>query len=169
MPDLEGVTVNGREVSFVELGVTAHVDGGISVELDDLKDISWQSSNTTGKAGGPGGAFTRRTTGRTTYTCSCILYRSGKLGLIKQLGDIAEQRGLIGDEGEILWGRVVCTIQVTFSYVGEDAIQTVELRRSRFIDDSEKSSEGEAAQEAAMGIDTMKVVEIINGKAYAIN
>jgi hypothetical protein len=165
----EGTTVNGREVSYVELGVKVHVDGGATLALNDLKGISWQTTNTVGKSGGPGGAFTRRTTGRNSYTCGCILYRSGKLQLIKDLGDIAEAAGYIGGDGEILWGRVVVTIQLTFSYVGEDAFQSVEIVKARFVDDSEKSSEGEAAQEAAMVIDALKIFDIIGGKRYAIN
>jgi hypothetical protein len=161
-------TVNGREVSYVNLGVQLHAEGDLTFPVDDLKDISWQSTVTVGKAGGPGGSFTRRTTGRTAYTCSCILYRSGKLQLIKQLGDIAEARGLTGPDGEIFWGRVESTIQVTFSYLDSDAFQTVELVRARFVDDSEKSSEGEAAQESALGIDVMKIFEVIGGKRYAL-
>lgn len=161
-------TVNGREVSYVELGVKVHADGDVTLGLDDIKDISWQTSKAKGKAGGPGGAFTRRTTGRKTFTCGAILYRSGLLALKKGLGDIAEERGLIGPDGEILWGEVESTIQVTFSYLDSDAIQSVELVRAQWIDEAEKSSEGEAAQEAAMGIDVMNIFEVIGGKRYAL-
>jgi hypothetical protein len=161
-------TVNGREVSYVELGVKVHADGDLTFPVDDLKDISWQSTKAIGKAGGPGGAFTRRTRGRKTFTCSAILYRSGLLNIKKQLGDIAEQNGLIGPDGEILWGEVESTIQITFSYLDSDAFQSIELVRAKFIDEAEKSSEGEAAQEAAMGIDVMNIFEIIGGKRYAL-
>lgn len=161
-------TVNGSEVSYVELGVTVHAEGDLTFPVDDLKEISWQSTKAAGKAGGPGRLFTRRTSGRVTFTCGCILYRSGLLNLKDQLGRIAEQNGMIGDEGELLWGEVECTIQITFSYKKSDAFQSVELIRAKFIDESETCSEGEAAQEAALGIDVMNIVETIGTKRLAL-
>jgi hypothetical protein len=164
-------TVNGREVSYLQLGVKAHVEGddGPTIELSDLKEINWGSTKAVGKAGGPGGVFTRRTlSGRKTFTAGLILYRSGLLNLKAQLGAIAESRGLIGPDNEILWGDVECTIQLTFSYPDSDALQSIEIIRTTFIDESETCTEGEAAQEAPVAMDPMNIFEIIGGKRYAL-
>ena len=152
-------TVNGKEVSYYNLRVTAAVGGedGPTISMPDLKDISWQSTSAFGKAGGPGRRFTRRTQGgRVTYTNSCIMYRSGLLALKTQLADLAIARGLVDEDGDALWNLVECTIVVTFSYLAEDVVQKVELQRSVFNDENEKCSEGEAAQEVTLGIDSMK-------------
>jgi hypothetical protein len=172
----DNTTVNGREVSYVQLRVRAHVEGGgggdddgPTLEMPDIKDINYASDKATGKAGGPGSRFTRRTLGgRKTFSAGMTLYRSGALALKKGLGDIAEARGLIGDDGEIEWGDVEVTYQMTFSYKDADAFQSIEIRQCTVINESETCAEGEAAQEVAYTLDPMNIVEKIGGKYYAI-
>jgi hypothetical protein len=167
----DNTTVNGREVSYLQLSVNAHVEGddGPTIELSDLKEISYGATKAVGKAGGPGSRFTRRTLGgRKTFTGGLILYRSGLVKLKKQLGDVAEARGLVDEEGVIQWGDVECTIQMTYSYRDSDALQTIEIRQTTFIDESETCTESEAAQEVPVALDPMNIVEKIGGKYYAI-
>jgi hypothetical protein len=164
----ENTTVQGREVSYVQLKVRFHVDGdGPTLEANDLKEVSWQWTKATGKAGGPGTDFTRRTIGgRKTYTAGMILYRSGLLAYKHALGQIAKQRGLIDpNNGRLMWDDVEHTVQVTFSFVDEDPVQSVELRRCTVLDEAETSTEGEAAQEATLALDPMEVLEKI-GQDY---
>lgn len=171
MAEPQPVFVQGREVSYVELDATVHVQDGAgpSIDLSDLKSINWSSQTTVGKAGGPGRFFTKRTSGRTVYAAACTLYQGGLTSLIKQLGPVAKERGLVDpDDGAILWGQVVCNLGIDFSYLGEDEIRKVRLKEFRFIGDDESSDEGEAAQEAALTLDPMKVTRVIDGEEYAL-
>lgn len=166
----ENTTVQGREVSYVQLRVRFHVDGdGPTLEANDIKEIAWDAQKATGKAGGPGSRYTRRTVGgRKTFTASMILYRSGALAYKHGLGQIAKARGMIGDEGELQWGDVEHTVQITFSYKDEDAFQSIELRQTTAIGESETCTEGEAAQETAITLDPMNILEKIGQDYYGI-
>jgi len=155
--------IQGKEVSFSEVKATAHVPGGESFEMTDWKDITWKTAVTVGKTRSRG-TPNRRTSGISDFTAAAIFYRGGKIAVINQLAIIAEANDLIRDGDMVMWGMVEFDLEITFSYPGEDQISTIVLEGCRFIDDDEKSSEGEAPQEAALTIDPMNIYELINGR-----
>jgi hypothetical protein len=152
-------TVNGREVGYFNLGVTALVQGedGQALELTDIQAVNYQTTRTIGKAGGPGAVRrTRRTRGGRTYTNSIVFYRSGWISFKAQLAAIALARGIVDGDGDSLYGEVSFTVSLTYSWLDDEAIQEIQLVDSQVGDESEAVAEGEAPNQVTIGLDTMK-------------
>lgn len=152
-------TVNGREVGYFNLGVTALIQGedGQALTLTDVQAVNYQTTRAVGKAGGAGSIRrTRRTRGARTYTNSMVMYRSGWISLKAQLSQIAEARGLVDDDGDTLYGEVSFTVNLVYSWLDDEAIQEIQLVDTQVIDESEAPAEGEAPNQVTIGLDSMK-------------
>ncbi len=84
------------------------------------------------------------------------MYRSGWLRLKTRLSNIALSRGLVDGDGDTLYGEVSFTLNLSYSWLDDEAIQTIQLQDTQVIDESEAVAEGEAANQIAIGLDTIK-------------
>jgi hypothetical protein len=158
--------VNNREVGYFNLDATALIQGedGPALTLTDVQAVNYQSTRAVGKAGGAGSIRrTRRTRGARTYTNSIVFYRSGWLAFKEQLSAVAEERGLIDDDGDSLYGEVSFTVNLVYSWLDDSAIQEIQLVDTQVIDESEAVAEGEAPNQITAGLDTIKNREKVAG------
>lgn len=163
-------TVNGREVGYFNLSLTALVagDSGPEIPVSDLKGANYQTTRAVGKSGGAGSIRrTRRTRGTRTYTNSLVFYRSGWLPFKARLAAIAKERGIVDEDGRALIGEVSFNVLLTYSWLDDEAIQTIKLEDSQIIDESEAVTEGEAPNEITVGLDTIVNSEKVGDDLWA--
>lgn len=151
--------LDGIAPSWADIAVKATPIGGELIDIKDIKEISTGSSVEVGEQrGASGGRVMRRTTGSVSYEASMTLYRSGHQKLLRSLMAIAPQRGV-----QRLVTLVHFQIQIQHTPIGDEEIYERLIKGCRLMGDSLNMAEGTDADTVEIPLNTIEVVNIVDG------
>jgi len=159
-------TFNGTAVSWADITLSVALTGGPVVLDIDIVDLSWNSTRSRGVQMRGGRKFAR-TRGSTEHTASMTVYRSGWRSLVRELINLAQTLGHVYG-GIVNYGDVQFNILAQWTPIGTDEIKVLEIRGCVIDDVGESLSEGDDADQVALTLNPMQIVEIIDGVEVAL-
>lgn len=157
-------TLNGRAVSWAEIGITINVLGGVTAPTIDIKSIDHESTVDVGEQrGASGGQVIKQTTGQGSYSASATFYRDGMRDLKKALLAAATTAGFVNRRGQVQLSKVRFDVVITHDWEDDPEIYVVKLLGCRVTKDSGKHAEGTDPETVDIDLKPLSIVEIING------
>lgn len=152
-------TLNGVVQSWADLTVTCGIYGGISIEAEDIKDISWKRTLEQGEQRKTGGQLRGKTAGQASYEATVTWYASGYWKMVAGLGAAASAAGYVVD-GEVELSKIGWDINVQHKPQGIDKPRRVEILGCQWTEDGSDMSEGTDADTMATNPSPRRIVTI---------
>jgi len=152
-------TLNGVAQSWADCVVTAGIYGGLSIDAEDIKDISWKRTLEQGEQRKTGGQLKGKTAGQAGYEASITWYASGYWKMVAALGAAAQAAGYVKD-GEVELSRVGFDIVVQHTPAGVDKPRGVEILGCQWTEDGSDMAEGVDADTMSTNPSPRRIVTI---------
>jgi hypothetical protein len=147
--------------SWADVIVKASPVGAPLIEMNDIKSIDTGTSMEIGEMrGASGGRVIKRTTGSVKYEASMTLYASGFNKFLRGL--LAASPPTRGNQYRL--SLVHFGLQVMFTPPGTDEIFEFRIKGCRYTGRKYAASEGVDAQPVDVNLNTIEIVDMIDGK-----
>lgn len=157
-------SLNDIEPSWADIKATFTVFDGDVLEMVDFASIKFGDKVEVGdRRGASGGRRMARTTGSRSEEASASLYRSGHRRLVKSLASKAPTRG-----NQKLISLVGFDILIQHTPPGEVEIYTVKIKGCRLLGRDFDFKEGNDADQVAIALNPIEIVEIIDGSEIVL-
>jgi hypothetical protein len=155
---------DGIDPSWADIKVTAELDGGTLLEMDDIASVTGSSTVEVGTRKGASGGRTRgRTTGEKSDEFAWTLYRAGFNKLLDGLRQKAPKRGQ-----QRLVSLVHFNIHTQHTPPGSDAIYEYIVRGARLLSWSMNHAEGVDADQVECPLSILEFAHLINGEEIVL-
>ena len=151
--------LDGIAPSWAGVIIKCSIYDGALLDIRDISAINTGTAVEIGEQrGASGGRVTRRTTGSATPTASMTLYRSGYQKLARNLASVAPKRGK-----QRLISLVHFDVQVQHTPEGSDEVYEYRIMGCRVMGRDLNGAEGVDADQVELPINTLQIIDIIDG------